>query len=322
LSATLPDIACVAHALTPVPLPPPDEAALESCLEPLRMSAWPDIAWQFSRLTRDGFPLEFAFCGHEAALRLTLEPAGPEVSETSKLDCALRLLENIGHPLPEFALTAEWRDMQGQAPLRWGTWLGLRQTVEGLRTKLYLEVPRGARHPQATGAPLGGRLRMLGYEPRTRRSEFYYSLSDIDVHQLAHVLTQHGIEKPHAAMHALAGLTGLPVATALQWLGTGLSIATVDDRRLPGVALFFRAAAAHRGQGRIRDALLQQQTAHGIRSSSYRSLFAGTEAHALPDHGVVTLALRSADDPELRAGISGRALLERSIAHRDPAKAA
>lgn len=320
--ATLPDIAGIAKAWAPAPLSPRDEAVLASCLEPLRMSVWPDIAWQFSRLTRDGFPLEFAFTGHDAALRLTLEPAGPEASESNRLNCALRLLEAIGHALPECALIADWRGMQRETALRWGTWLGLRQTANGFRAKLYIEVPRGVRYPHAADAPMGGHLRMLGYEPETRRREFYYSLFNIDAPQFARALAQYEIENPHAALDTLAEMAGLPVATALQWLGIGLSVATDDDRKHLGTALFFRAAAAHGGQGRIRDALLQQQDAHGIRNSLYRILLANAESSSLPDHGVVTLALRSAGDAELRAGISGSALLNRWNAHRDPAKAA
>jgi len=305
-----------------VPLPPRDTAVLAGCLDPLRRSAWPDIAWQSSRLTRDGFPVEFTFCGQDDALRLTVEPGAPEIPEAIKLDHALRILESIGHPLPERALIARWRDVQAQASLRWGTWLGLRQSANGFRAKLYLEVPRGADIPTGIAAPLGGRLRMIGHEPEMQRSEFYYSLFNIDAHQLTRALSHYGIGEPHAVLDQLADLAGLPVATALHWLGIGFSIATGAAGEHRGAALFFRAAAAHGGQGRIRDALLRQQQAHGLMKAGYAKLFADTKVSALPDHGVVTLGLRPDGNVALRAGISGRALLNERNAHRDPAKAA
>ena len=281
------------------------------------MSVWPDIAWQFSRLTRDGFPAEFAFSGRDAALRLTIEPGGPELPEDEKLDAALRLLDAIRHRRPAPTLIALWRDIQRQAALRWGAWLGLRQSTKSVRTKLYVEVPRGARYQAASAAPLGGRLRMIGYEPDTERSEFYYVLPEKDAPRLSRTLEEHGIDEPGALLDAMAALAGLPVATALQWLGVGLSVATRVGRRHAGIAIYFRAAAVRGGQGRIRDALLRQQDAQGLRDTPYRALFASTDAFALPDHGVVTIGVQPDGGMELRAGISGNALLNRWNVQRD-----
>lgn len=277
---------------------------LATYLRPLSVPAWPDVAWQSSRLTQDGCPVEFAFCGNDPGLRMTIEPAGPEALEGAKLGRALRVLEAMGQPRPERDLCAQWEQAQAGQRLRWGTWLGLRQTANGLRTKLYVEMPMSV-----ASRELPGRLRMIGYEPQTARTESYYALAALNGLQLSYLLTRYGVPDATSVLERLTYLAGLPVAAALNWLRFGMSIARDHSNVLVGVGLFFRASAAHGGQSRIRDALLRQQDATGICDSSYRWLFA--DIGALPDHGVVTLNLSPRGDAAIAAGISGTALLKR-----------
>src|SRR6266487_6459796 len=44
-------------------------------------SKWREVAWSFSRLTGDGFPIEFTLSSLDATVRYTAEVAGPEVAE-------------------------------------------------------------------------------------------------------------------------------------------------------------------------------------------------------------------------------------------------
>src|SRR5437868_3483311 len=241
----------IARQLASPPLSRGSEAMLATYLRPLSVSAWPDVAWQSSRLTRDGCPVEFAFCGNDPGLRMTIEPARPEAPEGTKLGCALRILEAMGQPRPERDLSVRWKQAQAGQRLRWGTWLGLRQSADGLKTKLYIEMPSSSVPP-----PAPGRLRMIGYEPETRRLESYYSLPGLNVFQLSYLLAQHGVADPASALEQLAALIGLPVASAPRWLRIGMSVAKDKKGDTADIALFFRASAAYQGQARIRDALL------------------------------------------------------------------
>ena len=317
--ATHPDTASrfveIARQIALPPLSRCCEAMLATYLRPLSVSAWPDIAWQSSRLTRDGCPVEFAFCGNDSGLRMTIEPARPEAADGTKLGCALRILEAMGQPRPDHDLSEQWERAQAGQRLRWGTWLGLRQTASGLQTKLYVEMPS----PGAP-SPAPGRLHMIGYEPETERSEFYYSLAGLNVLELSYLLARYGVADPASALEQLAELIGLPAASALHWLRLGMSIAKDRSGETTGITLFFRASAAYEGQARIRDALLRQQSANGIGDSTYRALFA--EISALPDHGVVALNLSPNGSVSIGVGISGTALLSRWNAFGESAQAA
>src|SRR6185437_932746 len=224
----------IARQMALPPLSRRCEAMLATYLRPLSVSAWPDVAWQSSRLTQDGCPLEFAFCGNDSGLRMTIEPARPEAPEETKLRCALRILEATGQPCPERDLFAQWEQAQMGQKLRWGAWLGVRQSAGGLQTKLYVEIP-------SAGAPLAapGRLRMIGYEPETKRQEFYYSLPDLNVFQLTYLLAQHGVAGTAPLLEQLAALIGLPLASALHWLRLGMSIAKDRNVDTESIALFF-----------------------------------------------------------------------------------
>src|SRR5262245_59487706 len=64
------------------------EASLGVLLNGVRSSCWPEVAWQFSQLTGDGFPVEFAFSSADDVLRYTVEVAGPELPNSRRLGCA------------------------------------------------------------------------------------------------------------------------------------------------------------------------------------------------------------------------------------------
>jgi hypothetical protein len=285
-------------------------ADLEACLEPLRTSCWPDVAWRSSRLTVDGCPVEFAFSSGDDLLRITLEPTGPECDESQKLECALRLLAAMDRQLPQPRLIEAWRTAQAAAPLRWGAWVGLRQSGERLRSKLYVEVPRDVHGAPVWPGPLNAAVRMIGHEPDTRRTEFYYSLSGATPLQLSHALARSGVTEPHVALEALAHCMGLPLASALRWAAIGFSMATEDGNQVPGAALFFRAGAARGASPRARAFLLAGQHANGRHDSLYERLFGQTDDRALPDHGVIAVTVQAGGNLELRVGVSGAALLQ------------
>jgi hypothetical protein len=259
---------------------------LAPALEPLAQSVWPDVAWRFSRLTADGCPVEIGFSSEVAAVRATLEVAGPECSNHGRVDAACRLLCKLGLATPDPTLVASWRTMQAPVALRWGCWLGLRSARGQVGGKMYIELPRDDPAPWA-----GARSKMLGYDPVTRASEHYAALIEPTEVSLRSLLGPLGAPMRRQLLERLIELTGLPMPTLLRWIGLGASITEADQ-----VALFFRARALRGGPSRLR-ALFESQP-------KYRLLFGACAATMLPDHGVVTLLPNPSGTLELRCGIS------------------
>jgi hypothetical protein len=276
-------------------------AQLALCFQPLMQTAWPELCDSFSRLTRDGCPVEFGFGATGNALRVTLEPAGPEVRETERLDIAIALLAGAGLHLPHRALVRHWRAMQGGRTLRWGTWLGLKQADKALNAKLYLEVPKHAPAPYIHTA-LGGRLRMLGHDVASGATERYFSLPRITAKQLADILDSCGTDAP-AMLHLVERCLGVPLETALAFISFGLSTVERDGRPTNGAAIFFRANAVPRGQAWLHAALSAKRHANHT-SGAFEAL----EACAASDHGVVSVVASSDGSVDLRVGLSAAAI--------------
>lgn len=57
------------------------EASLDLILEGI--SSWQEVAWRFSGLTYDGFPVEFAFSA-DNTIRYVAEVSGPEVDSADR----------------------------------------------------------------------------------------------------------------------------------------------------------------------------------------------------------------------------------------------
>ena len=277
---------------------------IATCLEPLRTSAWPDVAWRASRLTTDGFPVEFAFSNRDDRLRMTFEPAGPECDERQKLDRAIDLLARLGGPAIPISEVGRWKALQNEAPLRWGAWFGLRQAGEHLNAKLYIEIPRGSLIPQEWRHPIGFELVMLGHEPAAGRTEYYYALRDTGAAQLSQSLRHLGHAVSKAALDALTDCTGLPLESLMRFTGVGLSRATTTTSiPIPGVTLFFRGMFTTRL--RLRRLLVSAAHATNRPHSSYERLIATLGDDELPDHGVISVTPHGDATVEIRAGLSG-----------------
>ena len=154
-------------------------------LKGITASPWQKVAWSFSRLTGDGFPVEFAFSSADEAIRYTTEVAGPEVEEERRLDHALEHLAGLaGLRLSEETDTLFHR-IQASRHLRYGAWAGGRHGAGTDRYKLYVEVPpEGEKEARLfldtlmEGVPFQSicetRLVMIGCEPGSSRIEFYF----------------------------------------------------------------------------------------------------------------------------------------------------
>jgi hypothetical protein len=272
-------------------LDPAGATLLQAALEPVAHSAWPDIAWRFSRLTADGCPVEFAFSTHNNVFRATIEPAPPECPERDRLGAALTLLETMRLPMPAAERVCDWLSVQSGAGLRWGCWLGLRVTSAGPRPKLYVELP-----PTYPVPVPGVRPRMLGYSPVDDTSEVYVTVVQPSEGRLRRLLSASAPETQDRLLETLASIVGVPLRIALDWLGVGASFAG----ELPAVALFCRAHAVRGGLTALRQRFAVQP--------GYSAMLADWPDANLPDHGVLTLMPQTDGSIELRAGISGAAL--------------
>lgn len=278
---------------------------LELCLEPLRSCAWTEVAWNWSRLTSDGCPIELAFSAHDDRLRITFEPAGPECKPSDKLAAAMPLLDRLQKSLPR-ELIRGWRRMQQGGRLRWGTWLGLRQTGDRFRPKLYLEVPDGApvSSPFAAG---GGKLRMIGFEPEIDRAEFYFSLPRLSPVQLSQILAASGVEDHSNIIGMLELCLGVPLAAGLRWAQLGFSRAVKGESPLPAAGIFFRARAVKGGRLCLHKRL-QQMALHSGPNSAYGRFLNHAAARTEPAYEMISLAADPSGYLEWRAALSASAL--------------
>ncbi len=152
---------------------------LETVLDPLSTSAWPDMAWSFSRLTNTGMPIEFAWSSRDAAVRWTAEVDAPEIDNAQRLSQAASLL-------PWSIELQPWLRAQQNAKLKYGAWLGGRHNPD-TATKLYVELDSGASFPGCDTHPLlrSSELlwRMAGLNADGSR-EYYARGPTLDLHQI------------------------------------------------------------------------------------------------------------------------------------------
>jgi hypothetical protein len=287
------------------------------CVEAFERSPWADVAWRFSRLMAGGNPIEFVFSTKDAALRYTVEVAGPELSEHARVDAACDLLRRLGHTIPASELVREWRNLQAGCALKWGAWLGVRYGPTGESVKIYVEAPRGMRAstvPKAIRPPLpGSRLHMIGYEPALGRKELYFSRVLTDRHELETLLQLvEWSDQRQMLLAAFTDICGMPVESLLRWVTLGYSIACQGETESLAPALFVRAKAVVGGAPALRRKLLKWQVQSGSWSGPYRDLVGPIPDQDLPDHGILTLGPGTRGDLDLRVGI-GAVTLAASI---------
>lgn len=271
---------------------------LDACLEPLARSCWPDIAWQFSRLTVDGCPVEFGVSSIDNSLRVTFEVAGPEYPDRDRLGRSLAILHDCTNRAPDAAMEKIWRNIQTRGRLRWGSWTGLRVSHGRIEPKLYLEIPRDC--DLAAPQPLHGRVKMIGFDPLHERIETYVALPQIGRSELFHLLDGLDEDGRHALLDTLSDLIGMPLHIALDWIGLGASL--VESPAGQQFALFIRART-------VRDVAKLRKLFAG--NDAYRDWFDGRSDDDLPDHGVLTFIPRGCGRIEVRAGLSANSLMER-----------
>lgn len=145
-------------------------------------------AFNTSLLGYNGCPLEFTVSSSKPlALACTLDPFLPRYAENRGIDAFYRHSQKItASPVePDVERCfAEIGHMQRESaqPLRFGSWLGRKYTPEGVKTKVYSEVPADCAWPggvadyPAACRDVGLSLLMIGYYPQLPASprEYYF----------------------------------------------------------------------------------------------------------------------------------------------------
>jgi hypothetical protein len=251
------------------------EAALNFVLEGVYASPWQEVAWTFSRLTGDGFPVEFTFSSVDESIRYTTEVAGPEVDESERLDYALRHLAYLGAPQLSETVNGLLHNIQKFGPLRYGTWIGGRHGPANDSFKIYVEVPRTAsvEADHFFCAFLGtepllssphAQLKIVGYEPNSSRIEFYFRADCVEPWEVSLLMKQSGLNSRVADLfHLIEEITRSSIQQALSTSQIGYSISVSYEGGPMVFSMFTTARALFGGDANTRRRFLEMAPRKG-----------------------------------------------------------
>lgn len=266
--------------------------AVRRRLEPVASSPWAEVAWRFSLLTGNGYPMEWAFTS-DGGSHATVEVAGPEVDHHDRLVLAAATL-----PAPSRRhLTAVVAAQRGHE-LRWGAWLGIRVRDGREDNKVYAELPDG-RPLQRLPVPIRSEARLVGADARGRVEHYFRTngLDEVDLHTL---FRDHGGADRVAEVRTLISqCANRPAADVLSSRQVGYSVTLDDHGRVECVALLVAARVLCTGDQRVRSQVLAVADRAGWDLARYeamsRPLADGDRWHGHV-HGIAAFAA-STDHP-------------------------
>ncbi len=286
--------------------------ALAIMLDGVLQSPWQDVAWRFSRLTGDGYPVEFTYCSHDITIRYTAEVAGPEYPEVMRLARAREVLSSLGVTSLQNSILDVMSDMQAGHDLRYGAWLSGRHSAEHDQYKLYAEVPDNSapaallNHQHLTAHP-SLHLRMIGYEVGSGRTEFYFRVHHLDDDELKHLLCQVGLaDRVVEFWSFIESLSGRPIQQFFPKSNAGLSLSWQGEA--PIFTLLVSARSVFGGDARIRRGVLDLALQHGwpLAQSRYELAtqpLATLTSHWKTYHGLLGVTISTEGSPVLSVGL-------------------
>jgi hypothetical protein len=238
------------------------EHALQAALAGIQASAWPEVAWRFSRLTGDGFPVEFTFSSADAAVRYTTEIGAPEMSDAARTSAALRWAG-----LEEPIAAAD----RGVAPAlsspRWGAWVGGCHTGAVSRRKAYLEASIVDANVTSS-LPRGAVLRFLGVTADPRDREYYFRRDSLETAEVGRLLCGADLRECFDPLReAVCATLPRPVRDRLVPAEAGFSLVTGR-----AVTLFTYARSVWGTDASIRQAVLDLAGRHAWDLSLYEEV--------------------------------------------------
>jgi hypothetical protein len=285
-------------------------AALEVCLGGVQRSRWPEVAWAFSALTGDGFPVEISFSSLSAtAVRYATEVAGPEEPESQRIRRAFQTYKQLTGWNGSAEIENAVAQMQCTRRLGYGAWFGATHTAEADRYKIYAEIPcidgLKAIVPNlfGEGVPLShcrSRPVMFGFQPDSGVRELYFAAQPLAEADLGRLLWGCGLG--HCYRETLELILEASGRPCLPPAITGFSIAWSTDHNVSAVSFYAPARVLFGSDYNIRRTLL---TLARNRNWDFTMYERATEViwnrdSPLPHHGIIAW-LASPDAPvELR----------------------
>jgi hypothetical protein len=287
-------------------------SALRSVLAGVYHSEWPDVAWEFSSLTGDGFPVEFTFSTQNSDFRYTAEVAGPETASSDRLRRAIAFAGESGTEAYDFL-----KAVQRAGPLRYGAWIGGRHGASGDSFKIYVEAPMGyCESADSRIAELFGTrdllahratpLKLIGYEPASQRYEFYFKTTALERWEVSLLLRNLGLAACDRDLYAFVGeVRGKAFGHRSLGTNTGFSIRRdVTDGRVAFSFLTY-ARSLWGGDCRIRKRLLELAPRLGWDATAYarisEPLVMRDDARTL--HGIVAVTVTPMLPPSFQIGL-------------------
>jgi hypothetical protein len=279
-------------------------AALDEALAGLHASTWPEVAWRFSRITGDGFPVELTFSSAGGGIRYTAEIGGPEMPTPARVAVASRWAGvhgpfdmGVGTALVAARSGARGSGDQGtkgpggegtkgrgdegateqgddiDTPLRWGAWGGGFHDGVANRRKIYLEVTaihRAATRaaPTIPGLPAGSTLRFVGVTAESDDREYYFRRDNLTIAEVGRLMCGAGLrECASPLLEAIAKMLPWPTHDRLLRADAGFSV--VPGR---GVSVFTYARRVWGSDASIRRAVLRLAEQQGWHADVYEQV--------------------------------------------------
>lgn len=288
-------------------------AALDLILDGVYRSSWQEVAWEFSGLTYDGFPVEFAFSTADNTIRYTAEVSGPEIDSAERLEIAERKLELLGGVPVRKEISEILHKILLSGPLKFGAWIGGRHNSGGDRYKLYVEVPGSgsSEHEYLIRDMLGDvdmlpgrkpRLQMIGYEPSTSQLELYFSINGIEFWEIKRLLSLAGMKNQCSGFLSLIEEAyGHRAELALSQSRVGFSFSAKKSREYMVFSIFKSARSIFGSDKSIRKRVLDLAELKGWNLKCYETLSLPVAEREGGDtrHGMVSFVIKPESQPAL-----------------------
>lgn len=285
----------------------PDMPDVIAAILASRLYAEGPDAFGGSKLTGDGFPVEFAVSTADETLRVTVEAGARNLTTRQRLELAISLIGSIdANALGEETLALVRSIVQADSPPAYGAWIGLRFGGGARRAKLYAQIAPNAdpgllplrlpRLPDRPAIP-----RMIGCS--ARGIELYLKLPSLLPAELAAVLEPAGLAKSaREVLDFIENLYSHEIRGRLPGPSVGVSFAQASGQVC--VTLFFFARSLWGADSRIRQRFVQ---AAGVTWSGAHNYLEATAPIADREkwttfHGLVGITLRTGAGPSLSIG--------------------
>lgn len=288
--------------------------SLQQILQGILESKWPAVSWEFSCLTGNGFPVEFSFSTNDNALRFVSEINGPECSYADRVYYVQHLLESCNVPVLPSNLLHEIVGLQSNSHLDYGVWMGCRLTQEGRKYKLYFEMPPGSK--EVTERYLGEkplladrteRLRMLGYDPVSGRTELYFRANDLELRHLKELLLYVNLENQFEPLvELIQGMTNRWRGEVLPSNPVGFSISISPTGAPPIFGIFLFARSLCCSDKAIRQKVMKLSEHRGWEMDLYNAFTRpiADRTSFLTAHGMFSFIAAAGVEPFMHVGVS------------------